>query len=181
VYPVLTLIFVGFPGVSFEIGDLVSSLYLLPQIILKLQERHSRYKHLTWFEIGNWICVSLWVYYVNFYEDNVLLSSPKPVIVLTHSVTIFLQFGVLGFLQCIASRRKRYKYSFIPDSTNQESFLNEECSICIQGLNVDEGEKIYKTPCGHFFHPECLKSWGGTKLICPVCRTKIPDLIYPID
>lgn len=32
------------------------------------------------------------------------------------------------------------------------------------------------TPCGHKFHPSCLKSWMEVKLTCPTCRYTIPPI-----
>ena len=73
------------------IGDGISCLFLLPQIFLKFQERQDRRKQLTLFEIGNWICILLWVLYVDFYPNNVFLSSPKPILVMAHSAIILIQ------------------------------------------------------------------------------------------
>lgn len=37
--------------------------------------------------------------------------------------------------------------------------------------------KMYmKTPCGHAYHPLCLKAWMKRKLECPFCRAQIPAL-----
>lgn len=32
------------------------------------------------------------------------------------------------------------------------------------------------TPCGHKFHPSCLKNWMDVKLTCPTCRKNIPPV-----
>lgn len=38
------------------------------------------------------------------------------------------------------------------------------------------GKILMITPCGHKFHPSCLKSWMEVKLSCPTCRHTIPPL-----
>jgi len=60
-YPLLMLALAFFPQVGLYIGDLISCLYLLPQVIEKFMRRNRREKWLTLFEIGNWTCISLWV------------------------------------------------------------------------------------------------------------------------
>lgn len=91
-YPVVIYFMVAYPEYyGVYIGDGISCLFLLPQIILKFQERHDRRKQLTSFEIGNWICILLWVLYVDLYPHNVFLSSPKPDLILLHGSFILIQ------------------------------------------------------------------------------------------
>lgn len=35
-------------------------------------------------------------------------------------------------------------------------------------------KKCVRTPCNHFYHPECLKNWMDQKLECPTCRSRLP-------
>jgi len=44
-----------------------------------------------------------------------------------------------------------------------------------------EQKKLYKTPCNHVFHEDCLKDWGLKKLECPVCRMKLPRFKKPYN
>lgn len=37
---------------------------------------------------------------------------------------------------------------------------------------------IMVTPCAHFFHCECLRSWVQVKMVCPICRKNIPKMVY---
>ena len=40
--------------------------------------------------------------------------------------------------------------------------------------NSRVAKKYMVTPCGHKYHPRCLKSWMREKLECPFCRAPIP-------
>jgi len=70
-------------------------------------------------------------------------------------------------------KRKTFKYTF---AGGQEDYtrLTDECAICFEELLNKNTEKLYKTPCGHIFHEECLRAWGVKKLDCPCCRKKLP-------
>lgn len=45
---------------------------------------------------------------------------------------------------------------------------DDPCMICYLGKK----EELHKTPCGHYFHQECLK---GLKS-CPYCSKKLPKM-----
>ena len=53
--------------------------------------------------------------------------------------------------------------------------MNETCSICL--LDMNEASNIHKTPCNHFFHENCIKTWFMSKVTCPVCRHVCMDEI----
>jgi len=42
--------------------------------------------------------------------------------------------------------------------------------------NDSQSRMYMKTPCGHKYHPQCLKTWMRRKLECPFCRQAIPAL-----
>ncbi|KAI3983771.1 hypothetical protein MKX01_001175 [Papaver californicum] len=44
----------------------------------------------------------------------------------------------------------------------------EDCSICLQGLNVGDEAVILK--CSHTFHEKCMSQWLTRKPNCPLCR-----------
>lgn len=203
-YPLPMLALAFFPQVGLYIGDLLSCLYLLPQVIEKFMRRNRREKWLTRFEIGNWTCISLWVYYMDLYPHNVFLTSPKPIVVIIYSVAILLQLGVLIYLEIkykafaaqhepddqpavqpaqiprkITDIFRRYTVS-MKDSKVRRKLVSDQCAICIEDFEVQSKEKLYKAPCGHFFHAECLKSWGKKQLDCPVCRAQLPAFGWQI-
>lgn len=58
------------------------------------------------------------------------------------------------------------------------NIFKDDCAICYESLKGSNEDKIYKTPCTHIFHAECLKKWVRSKLECPLCRAKLPTLHY---
>jgi hypothetical protein len=51
-----------------------------------------------------------------------------------------------------------------------------ECVICMAGVQLLPISERMVTPCGHFFHPDCLASWMEVKAECPTCRGPLPPL-----
>lgn len=78
----------------------------------------------------------------------------------------------------------------LEDGNNQDGGIT--CCICLNPLAFEEegahntpqqnnrdniqNRKYMCTPCGHKYHPGCLKSWMRRKLECPFCRAVIPPL-----
>jgi len=46
-----------------------------------------------------------------------------------------------------------------------------KCLIC--QCSYEEGEKLRKLPCNHYFHAECVDQWLQSKWKCPYCRQSI--------
>lgn len=46
------------------------------------------------------------------------------------------------------------------------------CCVCVELINI--GKKGMFMPCGHVYHPDCLKPWLLTNHTCPVCRFELP-------
>jgi len=86
------------------------------------------------------------------------------------------------------------EYNYQCTSEESRLYSNEICSICtekvsltpLNGLQIQqplleqdeslEAGEIFKTPCRHHFHRECLIEWLRKKLECPNCRQKLPPL-----
>eukprot|EP01040_Poterioochromonas_malhamensis_P000555 gene555-594_t len=47
----------------------------------------------------------------------------------------------------------------------------KECPICVE--NFECGEDIYKLPCRHIYHQNCLSRWVQSHPNCPLCRQPI--------
>jgi Ring finger domain len=52
------------------------------------------------------------------------------------------------------------------ESENSED--KPHCSICLG--EYEEGEALFKLPCGHIFHAECINSWCSSHTRCPLCN-----------
>eukprot|EP00826_Nyctotherus_ovalis_P033878 TRINITY_DN2765_c0_g1_i4.p1 TRINITY_DN2765_c0_g1~~TRINITY_DN2765_c0_g1_i4.p1 ORF type:complete len:372 (+),score=87.65 TRINITY_DN2765_c0_g1_i4:220-1335(+) len=46
------------------------------------------------------------------------------------------------------------------------------CAICCNDINLSE--KAQLLPCGHMFHPDCIKPWFMEHNTCPICRYELP-------
>ena len=52
-----------------------------------------------------------------------------------------------------------------------ESFIEEECSICLMKYRVTD--KIKVLPCKHIYHKKCIKEWLCRHDKCPICNFDI--------
>ena len=64
----------------------------------------------------------------------------------------------------------------IPQDSLDESTEMSESQSESSG-SFKKAKHFMRTPCGHRYHPVCLKKWMERKLECPFCRQAIP----PID
>jgi len=46
------------------------------------------------------------------------------------------------------------------------------CTVCCD--SIFQGKKGMFMPCGHIYHPDCLKPWLEKNNTCPVCRYELP-------
>jgi E3 ubiquitin-protein ligase RNF115/126 len=46
------------------------------------------------------------------------------------------------------------------------------CPVCIDEISI--GNEAMFMPCGHIFHPNCLKPWLKDNNTCPICRKELP-------
>ena len=49
----------------------------------------------------------------------------------------------------------------------------KDCQICFE--KFQDADKIYKLPCKHLFHKECIDTWFKGHNTCPVCRAVMPN------
>ncbi|MES1923082.1 hypothetical protein MHBO_004620, partial [Bonamia ostreae] len=84
------------------------------------------------------------------------------------------RFGPRFFVP-IKWRPKKYSYFRPLPKEDVEANGRRSCVICISPIKKPESDGIMVTPCDHFFHSECLKTWMEQQLKCPICRTQLPS------
>ena len=57
-------------------------------------------------------------------------------------------------------------------ANKKEAYEAPTCTVCVE--HIDIGKKGMFMPCGHIYHPDCLKPWLETNNTCPVCRFELP-------
>ena len=71
-----------------------------------------------------------------------------------------------------------YRKLTVAQVSDMKSKVEEEggidCVICMSPVDYNDPTKRMVTPCGHFFHPECLERWLKVKMECPTCRRPLP-------
>jgi hypothetical protein len=56
--------------------------------------------------------------------------------------------------------------------TAEGKIENPNCAVCCNDIKL--GDKAQLIPCGHMFHPECIKPWFMQHNTCPICRYELP-------
>jgi hypothetical protein len=60
------------------------------------------------------------------------------------------------------------------NSTNEDCYLNERCSICNQDFQINDIVRKLRT-CPHFYHYGCIDTWFVDNKTCPICRRDISE------
>jgi hypothetical protein len=55
------------------------------------------------------------------------------------------------------------------------------CSICLEGMDEEEGNLFTVTECSHTYHIKCIAKWKKQSRKCPCCRGPLPDEIGPTN
>jgi hypothetical protein len=53
----------------------------------------------------------------------------------------------------------------------------DECSICLD--DFESGTSLQMLPCGHLFHPHCIREWLSGHNFCPLCKRVLTS--HPSD
>lgn len=46
------------------------------------------------------------------------------------------------------------------------------CAVCMEKMSI--GKEGMFMPCGHIYHPDCLRPWFERSNKCPMCRYELP-------
>ena len=103
------------------------------------------------------------------------------------------------YMISINEYRKVSKEEFNDDILDK-NFQGQNCNICFESLIEEEineryrhknsiscrfykqwlkgltNSQLMRTPCQHTFHPSCLLKWMEIRMMCPCCRTKLPNI-----
>ena len=182
---------------TYEIWPLYLQAFLfLPQIIHNVRKGNNP-QFYVYYIIGMLgLRVILPLYYRGC-PENIYIISPNLAFCVIWSSLFVVQILVL-LIQHICGPRFFIPKAFIPghyEYMNKIEVAPEleplECNICLQSISgeddidpsINSGSRslmsrakitVMKTPCGHIFHPDCLRHWMDVKLECPSCRLKLP-------
>jgi len=84
------------------------------------------------------------------------------------SLLIFTQ-ALFSFIRYLSNNNPE---NYIPITIVVEN-KSEDCSICIESLNVDKIVSLVN--CNHTFHEKCIKDWTMVHkhISCPICRQPV--------
>jgi Ring finger domain len=103
---------------------------------------------------------------------------------------VFVIVTVISYLQksihprfYIKTRSDYMRQLLMPIRVTKDEKIGEadekrqECPICLADLHEATTDSALRTPCGHSFHEDCLKSWLLKNENCPICRAPVfsPD------
>ncbi|CAD8107767.1 unnamed protein product [Paramecium sonneborni] len=129
--------------------------------------------------------------YFRGYPDNFRRLKPSLEFCISWLLIFFVQILIL-YIQYKKGPRKIIPKCLLPKQYNYYQNYKiqelEDCAICLLHLMIEPDQQeqdldrmlvskvLMITPCGHKFHPFCLKSWMEIKLTCPTCRNTIPAI-----
>lgn len=119
-----------------------------------------------------------------FWAEEVLLGFNS----LCLALTLFVHQMLVLHLRTYRPRRSRAaagnsvstSVKVLPPGTRivLKHDTDETCYICLD--NLEQGQAVYKLPCRHSFHSECLENWFNVHRSCPVrCDLTQPTEAVP--
>merc|ERR1719419_950429 len=61
------------------------------------------------------------------------------------------------------------------DGVSEEKNMQTPCCICLEVMDVEEGQLYTISDCSHTFHKACITRWNMERDTCPICRGSIPN------
>ncbi|CAD8047632.1 unnamed protein product [Paramecium sonneborni] len=169
----------------------ITGMCLLPQIIHNVRIGNNP-KFISYYIFGILIPSMIYQIYNRACPTNLHGFEPSVAFCMIFLSEYLLQIIVL-YIQFKLGPRSFIPKCFLPKQYKYLRILNiqedyEECAICLTSLSDDPfdtqdlTEKLIikqamLTPCKHWFHPSCLRSWIDIKMQCPTCRSDLPPLL----
>jgi len=172
--------------------------FLMPQIIDNFTARR-KYKFNLWLICGLGLPKLLYIAYLSLDPVDIFDKGFPGGMMIYAIIVIALQMILLRIQKTKPTfgykGRDCLEYNYQCSLEESQLFSNEVCSICTEKVSLtplnglqqplmEQNESssslnssdIFKTPCRHHFHSECLIAWLKKKLECPNCRQKLPAL-----
>ncbi|CAD8139736.1 unnamed protein product [Paramecium octaurelia] len=169
----------------------LTGLCLLPQIIHNIRLGNNP-RFISYFVFGILVPSMLYQLYNRGCPSNLRGLEPSLAFCMIYLSEYLLQIIIL-YIQYKLGPRSFIPKCFLPKQYNYYRTLNiqedyEECAICLTSLMDDPFDteaptqklvikQAMQTPCRHWFHPSCLRSWIDIKMQCPTCRSDLPPLL----
>ncbi|CAD8045581.1 unnamed protein product [Paramecium sonneborni] len=169
----------------------LTGLNLLPQIIHNIRLGNNP-KFISYFIFGILFPSMIYQIYYRACPSNIVGFEPSLAFCMIFLSEYLLQIIIL-YIQFKLGPRSFIPKCFLPKQYKYLRTLNiqedeNECAICLTSLTEDPFDQeaptdklIIKqamlTPCSHWFHPSCLRSWIDIKMQCPTCRSELPPLL----
>jgi hypothetical protein len=176
--------------VPYETGTLlIQSAVILPQIYSNM--KHTRKgRFLAGYYLGYLSTRALLPFYIRGCPTNIFRLAPSFGICTLWASSYLFQLVIL-FLQARLGGRffvpRCCLFYYQEDGYRligwENTLSNSDCCICLSEFGINEecstqGD-IVQSPCRHYFHLDCLKTWMEVKHQCPACRRSLPELNIP--
>jgi len=170
--------------------------FLMPQIIDNFTARR-KYKFNFWLICGLGLPKLLYIAYLSLDPVDIFEKGFTGAMMIYSVVVITIQMILLKIQKTNPTFGYKgndfLEYNYQCSMEESQLFSHEICSICTEKVSLTplnglqqplmeqnedslNSSDIFKTPCRHHFHSECLIAWLKKKLECPNCRQKLPAL-----
>eukprot|EP00933_Yihiella_yeosuensis_P054191 TRINITY_DN5257_c0_g2_i1.p1 TRINITY_DN5257_c0_g2~~TRINITY_DN5257_c0_g2_i1.p1 ORF type:complete len:299 (-),score=66.30 TRINITY_DN5257_c0_g2_i1:235-1131(-) len=98
---------------------------------------------------------------------------PDPLLVFLASEPMAATFMFVREDTCQQPATSKAALHTLPEIRVAEKDLDQvaTCCICLNSFRM--GDKAMRVPCGHIYHPDCIKEWLGNSNQCAVCRYEL--------
>ncbi|XP_002742349.1 RING finger protein 145-like [Saccoglossus kowalevskii] len=102
----------------------------------------------------------------SFYSEYSMIGAA---VIIVHCYFNVWQRAQMGWTSFLSRRDAMRRVSSLPLATQEQlDQHNDVCAICFEELL-----NARVTPCGHYFHPLCLRKWLYVQNKCPLCHRPI--------
>ena len=160
-----------------------------------------RYKyHVMISRVSGWcfILVCLVSNFMRSFDEMTYIYSISSIPIIRYLLTIWIQSSMLVRIEINPEMREKYdaciatlislqsiRVNTTLNRINYRIFMNntytipnvpitdshKECSVCLERFEDDN--EIVLLNCRHIFHSQCIITWIGQHLTCPICRGRI--------